>query len=164
MLRRWSSIRKGAAETVGVITIGTVAATPLFASWVKRPSPGLLQTMGQIGATLLIAYVLEISWLVKASRERPLEERENRLGAFVGVGFAGLLGIAFSLALAERTSLDHWIWLDALGFSWVALSLCLLGCMVVMQPLVTHEWMDDEDAEAESGARSPSDGEQTELP
>jgi hypothetical protein len=44
------------------------------------PTPRILSTLAEIGATLLIAYVIEMSWLVRASRGRKLEERKADLG------------------------------------------------------------------------------------
>jgi hypothetical protein len=108
------------------------------------PSPELLRSLAEIGATLLIAYVIEVSWLVRASRARRLEERESRLGALTGVGYAGLLGIGVSLALSGQVAAHHWVWLDGIGFGFAVGSLAMLGITVVMQPMLTHEWMDDD--------------------
>jgi hypothetical protein len=110
-----------------------------------------LSDLGQIGAALLIAYAIATSWLMRASRSRPIDERENRLGALVGVGGGGLFGIILALALSERANVDHWIWLDQAAFGWVAASLVCLGVMVVLQPLVVHDWIDEEHRDYDAG-------------
>jgi hypothetical protein len=133
-------------ESAGVtIFLSLLSALLLFSLSADEPSPELLETLGQIGATLLIAYVLEVSWLVKASRKRPLEERENRLGAFLGIGAAGLISIAIALLLAGRADHGDWKWWDELGLGFVVGPLLMAGIVVALQPLLTHEWLDDED-------------------
>ncbi|MET0558298.1 MAG: hypothetical protein ABW065_06465 [Solirubrobacterales bacterium] len=115
-------------------------------SWLSvRPSAATLESTAQIGATLLVAYALEISWLIRASRRRPLAERQDRMGAFTTMGAAAALGIAISLALAEQSLRHDWTWLDRFGFGWVVVSLFVLGLMIVMQPWMTHEWIDEDD-------------------
>ena len=106
-----------------------------------HPTAGTLESAAQISATLLIAYAVETSWLIRASRHRPSSEREARLGSLTAVGLAAGLGILFSLALADRVQAHHWIWLDFLGLGWVVGSIFFLGSFVVLQPWVTHEWM-----------------------
>lgn len=146
VLRGLSPFRTGLAD--GAASAGLVTAffgvTMNLAS--LRPTPDMLQAAGQIGATLLVAYAIEISWLMRASRRRSLEEREVRLGAFTAIGAAAALGIAFSLVLTGRAEAGNWTAVDGLGAGWVAASLIWLGVLVVMQPWVTHEWMYEDDA------------------
>ncbi len=135
-------LQRGLAEGGGVVGCFGLAVLLLVAFADPRPSAGLLENLAQVGATLLIAYVVEISWLVKAARSTSAEERENRLGAFVGVGASGLIGIGLALALVERASIGQWSGLNDLEFGWVVGSLSTLGIVVVLQPILVHEWMD----------------------
>jgi hypothetical protein len=142
--QRMSPMRQGfwdAAVTILVIALLAWLVEMLIS---LSPTAPLLDSVAQIGATLLIAYVVEISWLVKASRSRDIEERESRLGAFTGAGAAGLIGIVLSMILSGRAEAHRWIWLDEFCFGWVIASLLMLGITVVMRPMLTHEWMDDE--------------------
>lgn len=143
LLRDLDPVRRGLGEA-GFLVVGTslifMAGLHLAAS---RPSDDLLRSLAEIGATLLIAYVIEISWLVRASRGRPLDEREKRLGFFVGLGAAGLLGIALALAVAEPAGAHHWNQPDEIAFAWAVVSLGILGLTVILQPLLTHEWLDE---------------------
>lgn len=109
-----------------------------------KPSPELLRSLAGLGATLFIAYAVETSWIVRATRDRDLDERQGRLGTMVGFGTAGLIGIAFALALSERAGAHHWIFLDELAFAWAVASLGMFGIVVVLQPLLIHEWMSDD--------------------
>jgi hypothetical protein len=143
-LRGLTPLQRGYWEAGLVVSGLAILLWVAFEMWSVDPTPGVLSSLAEIGATLLIAYVIEISWLVRASRTRRLEERESRLGALTGVGYAGLLGIGASLALSERATAHHWTWLDGLGFGFAVGSLAMLGLMVVMQPMLTHEWMDDD--------------------
>jgi hypothetical protein len=62
------------------------------------------------------------------------------MGFIMGIGAAGLGGIALALALSERVVADHWIWIDKLLFGWVAGSLTILGCLIVSLPDLTDSW------------------------
>lgn len=144
VLRDLTPMRRGFWEAVQLIAFLSVAVW-FFLRWAApKPSPEFLRSLAAIGGTLLIAYVVETSWIVKASRARDLDERESRLGTLVGFGAAGLVGIALALAISERASVHHWIWLDEIAFAWAVASLGMFGITVVLQPLLIHEWMDDE--------------------
>jgi hypothetical protein len=90
----------------------------------------------------LLAYVVEISWLT--GRIRSVSDYERRLGAFVGIGAGGLLGVVVALLLAAHRTAGHSNLLDGVGLAWVAASLAFLGGFVVVQPLLVHEWSDSE--------------------
>jgi hypothetical protein len=111
-------------------------------SRVPAPSSELLEGIVTIGIGLFVAYVLEMAWLV--TRLRSATDYETRLGAFVGLGFAGLLGIVMALFLAAHRVAGHANLLDDIGFSWAIASLALLGVIVTLQPLLVHEWDSDE--------------------
>lgn len=144
VLRDLTPMWRGFWEAVLLIAFVTLPACIILQVAAPDPSAGTLRSLAEIGATLLIAYVVETSWIVQASRARALDERESRLGALVGIGASGLVGIVFALALAERASVHHWIWLDEIAFAWVVASLGMFGVTVVLQPLLIHEWMDDD--------------------
>jgi MFS family permease len=143
-------MRRGLTEGVGVILMLAAISWFVLSTVAPDPSAGLLRGLAEIGATLLIAYVLETSWIVRASRARPLEEREDRLGALLGIGAGALVGICLALALAERAAVHHWIWLDELCFGLVIGPLLMVAFTVVMQPLIIHEWMDEDEQTAPS--------------
>lgn len=107
---------------------------------VPNPSADLLNGLANLGTGLLLAYVVEISWLT--SRMRRLPDYERRLGAFIGVGAGGLLGVVVALLLAAHRDAGHSNLLDSVGVSWVAVSLTFLGVVVIIQPLLGHEWSD----------------------
>jgi hypothetical protein len=154
VLRGLSPVRKGLAEAACLVTGVSLMTAAGLGFVAPRPSDSLLRSLAEIGAALLIAYAIEISWLVRASRARPLAEREARLGVFVGLGAAGLLGIALALAIAEPASEHHWTRLDEIAFAWAIVSLGMLGLVVVLQPLITHEWLDETQATAGDGVES----------
>jgi len=103
-----------------------------------QPTRDVLQSLAQIGATLLVAYAVETSWAVKSGG--PLGADQQWMGVVMGIGAAGLGGIALALALSERLAAGHWIWIDQLLFGWVAGSLTILGCLVVSLPDLTDSW------------------------
>lgn len=141
------SLRRGLFEALLVMAGLTAPCTILIVLiGAGRPTTELLETLAQVGAALLIAYVLEVSWLVKVSRERPLQERENRLGALLGVGVAAFVAIAVSLGLVARVGHGDWIWIDVLSLGFVLGALLMVGLTVVMQPLLTHEWLTSGDS------------------
>ncbi|HEX5609376.1 MAG TPA: hypothetical protein VFX45_04700 [Solirubrobacterales bacterium] len=93
--------------------------------------------MAQIGATLLVAYGVEISWVLKESRLRDAG-RENWVGIAVGLGCGGLVGIGLALALSgagKTFSLAQ-----ELVFSVSVASISLLGFLVALGPFAVYEW------------------------
>jgi hypothetical protein len=102
------------------------------------PSPELLRNLAQIGATLLVAYGVEVGWAARSTRSRGAR-KQFWVGFVVGIGSAGLLGIVGSLVISERVA-DHWAQIDKLAFSWVVSSLGLLGILVVSLPSIVYAW------------------------
>lgn len=144
VLRSLNPVRKGFAEGLAAIAAGSLFAVFGLTVIASKPTDDLLRSLAEVGATFLIAYVIEVSWIVKtSSTARALDERESRLGTFIGIGAAALFGIALALGLAERARVHHWNFFDEIGFAWVAVSLVALGAVVVLQPLLTHEWLND---------------------
>jgi hypothetical protein len=146
VLRGLSPHRKGVVEGASVVFLASLGFAVFVAALSVRPDADTLRSAAEICATLLIAYAIEVSWLIRASRRRDIEERESRLGAFTAVGAAAALAVLLSLVLSDRVEAGHWILVDDFGLGWVIASLILLGTIVVMQPWVTHEWMYEDDA------------------
>lgn len=130
-------IEKGLLEAILALVVCTTAGT-LGAIAVPDPSGDLLKGFASLGTGLLLAYVVEISWLTTRIRREP--DYERRLGAFVGIAAGGLLGVVIALLLAAHRAAGHSGLLDSIGLSWVAVSLAFLGGFVIIQPLLVHEW------------------------
>jgi hypothetical protein len=144
VLRELTMLRRGIVEAASTM-IGLSVCLFIFLSFIAPPRPdeGLLEALAGIGSTLLIAYVVEVTWLVHASSSRPLEEREKRLGALTGIAGSAFIGVGLAIALAARVHAGHWLLIDRLGFGFVLGTLLMAGIFVVMQPVLAHEWMDD---------------------
>lgn len=102
------------------------------------PSPEFMRTLATIGATLVLAYVIEAVWL--STRVEIDDEYEEWLGFITGVGIAGLLGVATALLLSEHRAAGHDNALDDLGLAWSATSLVILGVALVLQPLLAYRF------------------------
>lgn len=116
---------------------GSICLLPMVHSYASSPSGDLLIGIGQVGATLLIAYGVEVSWFLKESKKRS-GDRENWVGVVTGIGGCGMLGIAFALGLSESGGSLGWI--EELAFSWTIVTIGSLGGLVALIPLVIHEW------------------------
>jgi uncharacterized membrane protein YgdD (TMEM256/DUF423 family) len=128
-------IPKGIANALISVALGSLGLY-FFFSAVPTASPELLRTTATIGATLLLAYVVEAVWLVQ--RVERDDEFEEWLGFITGAGIAGFLGVIFALLLAEHRLAGHSNFVDELGTAWVAVSLLILGGALVLQPLLAH--------------------------
>lgn len=144
-LRRLKRIGRGLVESLALMfALSLIATIWLVVSDIGPPNAQLLETWAQIGATLLVAYVLAVTWLVRVSQRRPRRERETRLGRLLGVGTAVLLAIGMSMRLATLPETHDWDWLNELQLGFAVGPLLMAGGMVVMQPLMTHEWTPEE--------------------
>ncbi|HET8862311.1 MAG TPA: hypothetical protein VFM94_03575 [Solirubrobacterales bacterium] len=118
----------------------TVAAASLgvyfFFSAIPLASPELLRSLASIGATLLLAYVVEAVWLVQ--RVQRDEEYEEWLGITIGAAIAGFFGVIFALLLSEHRAAGHANFIDELGVAWVAVSLLVLGGSLIAYPFMAH--------------------------
>lgn len=128
-------IPKGIANSLAAVALASLGLYFFFTA-VPAASPELLRTIALIGAGLLIAYVVEAVWLV--SRVELDDEFEEWLGFVTGAGIAGLLGVVFALLLAEHRVVGHSNFIDKIGTAWAAASLLILGCVLVLQPLLAH--------------------------
>jgi putative flippase GtrA len=119
----------GGAGSVALVLIGAGASFTL--------SDQALSDIAQIGATLLVAYAIETSWLVKESPARGAR-RENWLGFVVGIGVSSAIGIGIAIALVGR---EPATFLGTASSTWMLFSVGFLAFLVAMLPYVLHEWV-----------------------
>lgn len=100
-------------------------------------SDDALAAISQVGATLLVAYAVEMSWFVKASRARD-KNREDWVGFVTGVGLCSAVGIGVAIASIGRESTNFF---EALAGTWMLFSLGLLGLLVASLPYFLYEWV-----------------------
>jgi hypothetical protein len=138
VVRRITPVRQGFGTAVALIFLGAVALAVFESPFLSELPPSVLSNMGQIGATLLVAYAVETSWLVKQSRQRG-SRNERWIGFVAGLGACGALGIAFAVALLGHprgpfNAVEHWAaW-------WSVFSIGLLAGLVGALPYVLYEW------------------------
>lgn len=128
-------IPKGLVNALVSVALASLGAYFFFRA-VPVASPELLRTIALIGASLLLAYVVEAVWLV--SRVEVDDEYEEWLGFVAGAGIAGFLGVVFALLLSEHRAVGHSNFIDKIGTAWVAVSLLILGGTLILQPLLAH--------------------------
>lgn len=104
------------------------------------PTPELMREMAEIGAALLIAYAVEVAWMAERLRSESDAERRDWLGAVVGIGLCGLLGVLTALLVAEHRAAGHRNYLDSFGLWWSALALGSLGVFVALYPVIVTRW------------------------
>jgi len=136
VLRGLSPVSRGVLEAVattfGISLVSFVGVLRLFSK--PDETAGFL---AQIDATLLVAYAVQMSWVLKASRKRGAN-RENWVGLTTGIGFCALLGIIVALALAGHD--ESFNWLEAFAFGWVVVATLLLGSWIAFQPWAMYFW------------------------
>lgn len=120
-----------------LVVAGSLALLPLVNATDLTPTPGLLRSLAQIGATLLVAYAVEVSWLLKVSADRG-ESLASWIGYMTGIGASGLLGLALALLLSEHGG-DSLSLVAQYAVGWVLVSLFLLGLLVALLPLLVYE-------------------------
>jgi hypothetical protein len=136
----WSPMRRGSLLGVAV-TVGLgLSLWPIGAAVAEKPSAELLRYMAGIGATLLIAYAIEMSAVVRTEYVRS-SMRENWIGFIVGIGVGGLMAVAVALGLAERAEVNHRLWVDQALFAFATGGLLMLGLIVTLLPALHYEWL-----------------------
>ena len=101
-----------------------------------KSSPDLLRSTATIGATLLLAYIVEAVWLVQQAQRD--DEYKEWLGFTIGAAIAGFLGVIFALLLSEHRAVGHANFIDRIGVAWVAISLLILGSSLIAHPFLAH--------------------------
>jgi hypothetical protein len=137
ILRGLSPMRRGIVEAFGFVLVVSLASSLLLHRAFAEPTSHLCEALAQIGATLLVAYAVETSWVLQSSRRRG-SDRENWVGVMAGLGGFALLGIGFALALSSYR--DPFSLLQELGFAWAIVSIGMLGIWVAIQPWAMYEW------------------------
>jgi hypothetical protein len=132
-------LTKGIANALFAIAAASLGGS-FFFNAVPPVSPELLRSVATIGATLLLAYIVEAVWLVQRGQKD--EEFEEWLGFTIGSAIAGFLGVIFALLLAEHRAVGHANFIDKLGVAWVAVSLLILGGSLIAYPLLAH-WLSE---------------------
>jgi drug/metabolite transporter (DMT)-like permease len=138
LLRRLSSFQRGFAVALATIFAGSLLIV-FDRDVTAELSDQVLSDMAQIGATLLVAYSVEVSWLVKGSRSRG-SNKEMFVGFIAGIGASGALGIAMAVSLLGHedgvpfNGVEHW------AASWAVVALSLLAGLVGMLPYAIYEW------------------------
>jgi hypothetical protein len=138
-LRRMSSFQRGFSLAGGLIFFVSLALALFDGSITAKLPHAILSDIGQIGATLLVAYAVETSWLIKRSRSRG-SEKENFVGFAAGLGSCGALGIAFAVALLGHPKGLPFTDLEHFAAAWAMFSVTLLAGLVAMLPFVLYEW------------------------
>lgn len=135
-LRGLSPLVKGVLEAVATVFLCT--AVSFWGIYGLFPDPAqTCSALAQIGATLLVAYTVSMSWVLQASRKRG-PGRENWVGVTTGVGFCALTAIILGLALAGHH--EQFNWFEAFAFGWVIIANAMLGVWIAIQPWAMYHW------------------------
>lgn len=126
---------RGLALALFSVVAATIGGA-FFAGAIPAASPDLLQTLAIVGAILVPAYVVEVTWLMPQMGAG--EEYEEWLGFVVGAGIAGLVAIAVALLTAQHRAAGHAGTLDDLGLAWVVVAEVVLAGTLVAQPLLAR--------------------------
>jgi hypothetical protein len=137
LLRRLTQVQRGFLGAIALVLSMSLAFVLATNRYLSHREPRLLESLAQIGATLLVAYAVEVVWLLKTSRTRG-DKQETFVGAAAGLGTCGVIGIAFALALSEHRG-PSWATVEKLEFAWSAASLVLLGGLVGLLPVLMYD-------------------------
>ncbi len=136
-LRRASPMRRGAIQAAFGVAGIAIGVDLLFSFFSASPSAALAGDLAQIGATLLVAYGVEISWAVKASRARGADHK-IWIGFVAALALCGLVGIGVALALSDPhgslTTPERFLFSLSVG------SIGLLGAVVALTPVIAYDW------------------------
>lgn len=121
---------------MGVISLASIVIATTLGSDL-RPHADLLRVASGIGASIFLAYVIEITWM--ATQVLPPGAGERILGGLTGFGLAGFIGVIVLLILSENGP-GEFSMLGEYFLWWSLLALTLLGLAVAMQPYMVHQW------------------------
>jgi hypothetical protein len=133
MISRIDPLPKAILKTLGVVALPTLCLAWGFRA--AYPGPDFMYTLAQVGIAIVFAFVVEAVWMVERVDPHEADHRDW-LGTACGFAIAGLLGVAFALAVGAHRDAGHANLLDAAGLWWSIVSLVLLGGLVVIQPLL----------------------------
>lgn len=136
-LPKLDPLARGAIEAVGIVAWLSASLT-VFTVLAPYPSAELLRDIVNLGVVLVLAYVVEATWLARRMVIAP--DYRNRLGFITAIGVMGLIGVALGILLTAHLAAGHASWLDDLGLAWCLGSLSVLGGLVVTQPLLVDGW------------------------
>jgi len=136
VLRGLSPMQRGLLEafaaSLGISLLALAGLHQLF------PDPAQAsEAFAQIGATLLVAYAVQMSWVLQNSRKRG-SDRENWVGVTAGIGICAVTGIGVAVALSSHHEPLNWF--ESFGFAWVVASSAILGFWIAIQPWAMYEW------------------------
>jgi hypothetical protein len=101
------------------------------------PPPELCSDIAQLGATFLVAYGVEMSWVLKSNIRRGAG-RENWVGFVGGIGCSGFFGIALSVGLSAHSNPLGTV--GQLAFGAALVSVGFLGVLVAASPFFIYDW------------------------
>ncbi len=114
------------------------------------PAADLMYTVAQIGIAVVFAFIVEIVWIGERADRSDGNDHRDWLGVSCGLAFAGMLGVALSLAVGAHREAGHANFLDAIGLWWSVASLALLGVVVAIQPWITDLYREKAEMEKRS--------------
>jgi hypothetical protein len=122
---------RGALSAAGLVGgLVLIAATVLFPGETS-PGPDVFSALAQIGATLLVAYGIEMAWVSRARAED-----QDWLGFVVGIGLCAVVGVFLSLAAAGLTNEQTTGWLVRAALAAGAAPAAILGVVIALYPLM----------------------------
>lgn len=136
----YEPVTKGVILAFFSVVVASIGLA-FFLSAIPPASPDLLQSLTLIGAILLPAYVVEVTWLLP--RMGRGEELEEWLGFMVGAAITDLLAIAVALLGVQHRLAGHTNTLDDLGLAFVLVSMVVLAGTLVAQPLLSNRFGED---------------------
>jgi uncharacterized membrane protein YdjX (TVP38/TMEM64 family) len=143
---RTDPLTKGLFQGIGAVIL-VAGCLALGLKDLAQPSPALLRDIASLGGALVLAYVVQMSWLVRTVRRD--DEYENLVGVATGLGVGGLLGVFMALLIAAHREAGHANVLDTLGASWAFASLIMLGSLVIIQPFLVSRLSSDDSHQLE---------------
>lgn len=139
---RWlNPFHAGFASWFAGVT-GLAALLAYLFRHVACPSADLMQALAQVGATLLVGWVVTAVWMA-ARLERDGDDREQWFGVAAGFGIGGLAGLTVAFLVAAHREAGHANYLDWLGCWWAVISVGALGLIVVLHPVIVERWTSD---------------------
>jgi hypothetical protein len=138
LLRALSPLGRGALMAISLVVLVTFGSMWAVHQSASEPSPGLCSTLAQLGATLLVAFVIETGSLIRGLGRRG-RNPETLVGLLSGLGSCGLFGVAVAWSLSQHSGALQP--LEEIGFAWSIGSIGLLGGLVAVMPYMMYDWV-----------------------